>query len=103
MFRFLPESCDGWRRAALFLFQAFPVVGFFVAQSFGGIWPRNTRWSMDDLRLLIILGDFACIAVLFCVGCAQIYAGRLRPGFLNLILAELTAVLFMPPLSFVRT
>jgi hypothetical protein len=103
MFRVIPRDGRGWLRVILFLFQAFPIVAFFVAGYFGSVWPHRTRWTMDDLKLFIIGGDFVCLIVLACVGVAQLITRHPRQACLNLGLAALTVLLCCPLLNFVRT
>jgi hypothetical protein len=103
MFRVIPQDRRGWFRVALFLFQAFPIVAFFVVGYFDSLWPHRTRWSMDDLKLFVIAGDFVCLIVLLCVGVAQLFTGHRRHACLNLGFAALTVLLCLPLLNFVRT
>jgi hypothetical protein len=103
MWRVLPRSKRDWSRAALFLFQSFPLIAFLVVRYFQSIWPGHTRWTMDDLKLFVIFGDFVCVTVLVCVGFGQLVAGRRRSGCLNLGLAASGVCVCLPLLSFVRT
>ena len=103
MLRFFPENRQAWLSALLFLFQAFPIIAFLTAAYFAGVWPHRTRWSMDDLKLFIIAGDFVCLVVLLGVGITQLFIGRRCSACLNLGLAALTVLACLPMLNFVRT
>jgi hypothetical protein len=102
MFRVIPRDGRGWLRVVLFLFQAFPIVASFVVGYFGSVWPHRTGWTMDDLKLFIIAGDFVCLIVVATVGIAQLFTGRRRRACVNLGLAALTVLLCFPLLNFVR-
>jgi hypothetical protein len=102
MFWLLPRDGRGWFRAVLFLFQAFPIVAFFVVCYFQSVWPHHTRWHMTDLQLFIIAGDFVCLIVLATIGVAQLFTGRHRCAYVNVGLAALTVLLCSPLLNFLK-
>jgi hypothetical protein len=103
MLRAFPQSRLAWQNAVLFPFQAFPFVAFIVGRYFASVWPPHTRWSMDDLKLVIIGGDSVCVTTLLCVALFQLFTGDRRAACLNSGLAALTVLWCLPFLSFVRT
>ncbi len=90
-FHLLPRTKGEWRRVALFPFQMYVVIAFFMERHFWYSLPANGgyRGSLSEFVVEVLIGYIVCIFVLSCVCIAQLTTGHRRRGLLNIGLAVL--------------
>jgi len=99
-FRLFPKTREEWLRAFLFLFQAYVVLGLVVCWFLSSFWVHGKTSTLRMKDALLVLYDFeerlmigyvVCVIVLAYSGLTSLIIGRWRTGFLNLLLAAITA------------
>ena len=88
-FHLLPRNKKEWRQIALFPFQAYVVIAYFVERHFWYSLPGNGgyRGSLLSFKMDVFLGYDVCIAVLLYVGVTQWFTHNRRKALVNFGLA----------------